>query len=111
MPDMMSEPTKIANSIEVETGHLHLVDVDGTKIILVRTEDELFAIQDVCPHQRRPLSTGTVEGSLLTCEHHGIEIDLASGKVKVDMGYFNLDDIQIYPIEERDGEIWLTPHS
>lgn len=41
--------------------------------------DEVFAVQDKCPHKGGPLSQGIVHGRSVTCPLHNWKIDLASG--------------------------------
>lgn len=41
--------------------------------------DEVFAIDDRCPHKGGPLSEGIVHGSQVTCPLHGMVFDLATG--------------------------------
>lgn len=53
---------------------------DGT-IALFRTHaDEVFALEDRCPHGGGPLSQGIVHGARVTCPLHNWVIDLASGE-------------------------------
>ncbi len=49
-------------------------------IALIRTAgDDVFAINDECPHKQGPLSQGIVHGDSVTCPLHNWRIDLASG--------------------------------
>jgi nitrite reductase/ring-hydroxylating ferredoxin subunit len=61
------------------------VEVAGSAVLLVRNGDELFAIDNRCPHQGAPLHKGPVRfgGSLRTvrCPLHGSTFDLADGRV------------------------------
>ena len=41
--------------------------------------DEVFALDDRCPHKGGPLSQGIVHGRSVTCPLHNWVIDLASG--------------------------------
>ncbi len=41
--------------------------------------DEVFAIDDRCPHRGGPLSQGIVHDRSVTCPLHGLRVDLASG--------------------------------
>jgi nitrite reductase (NADH) small subunit len=41
--------------------------------------DEVFAIEDRCPHKGGPLSEGIVHGGQVTCPLHGLVFDLATG--------------------------------
>ena len=42
--------------------------------------DEVFAVDDRCPHKGGPLSQGIVHGRSVTCPLHNWVIDLASGE-------------------------------
>jgi len=42
--------------------------------------DEVFALDDRCPHKGGPLSQGIVHGRSVTCPLHNWVIDLASGE-------------------------------
>ena len=54
---------------------------DGTRTIAVRTQaGEVRVFQGVCPHQKRALADGDVEGDVLTCAAHMWEFDLESGE-------------------------------
>ncbi|MEQ1697304.1 MAG: nitrite reductase small subunit NirD [Hyphomicrobiaceae bacterium] len=44
--------------------------------------DEVFAIDDRCPHKGGPLSQGIVHDKSVTCPLHNWVIDLASGEAK-----------------------------
>ena len=49
-------------------------------IAVFRTEsDEVFALDDRCPHKGGPLSQGIVYGERVACPLHGWSIELGSG--------------------------------
>jgi nitrite reductase (NADH) small subunit len=49
-------------------------------IAVFRTaRDEVFALDDRCPHKGGPLSEGIVHGGHVTCPLHGMVFDLATG--------------------------------
>ena len=51
------------------------------KIAVFRTtEDQVFAIEDHCPHKGGPLSQGIVHGASVTCPLHNWVISLETGK-------------------------------
>jgi len=52
-------------------------------IALFRTaEDEVFALDDRCPHKGGPLSQGIVHDRSVTCPLHNWVIDLATGQAR-----------------------------
>lgn len=53
------------------------------KIAVFRTaENEVFAIEDHCPHKGGPLSQGIVHGTAVTCPLHNWVISLETGKAQ-----------------------------
>ncbi|MBW8285101.1 MAG: nitrite reductase small subunit NirD [Rhizobium sp.] len=51
------------------------------KIAVFRTADnEVFAIEDHCPHKGGPLSQGIVHGKAVTCPLHNWVISLETGR-------------------------------
>lgn len=79
------------------------VHVAGHTIALIAHDDSYFAIDNRCPHMGFPLDRGTVDGGILTCHWHHARFDLESG------GTFDqwADDVRSFPVEIRDGEIWV----
>ena len=74
-------------------------------ILVVYDGGRVFALDNRCPHMGFPLDRGSVEDGILTCHWHHARFDLASGCT------FDLwaDDVPAYPVEVRDGEVWIKP--
>jgi nitrite reductase (NADH) small subunit len=70
------------------------------KIAVFRTmEDQVFAIDDHCPHKGGPLSQGIVHGASVTCPLHNWVISLETGKA------LGADEGSVKTIAiKRDGE-------
>ncbi len=57
-----------------------VVAMPGGNVAVFRTaDDEIFAVNDRCPHKGGPLSQGIVHGRHVTCPLHGWTIELDSG--------------------------------
>lgn len=55
--------------------------LSGTKIAIFRTrDDQVFALEDSCPHKQGPLSQGIVHGHRVTCPLHEWVFELESGE-------------------------------
>jgi len=67
-------------------------------------ENQVFAIEDQCPHKQGPLSQGIVHDGCVTCPLHNWVIDLASGEAQgADEGA-----VKTYPVEvTAEGEVML----
>jgi nitrite reductase/ring-hydroxylating ferredoxin subunit len=85
-----------------KTGLLTL-QLDGHTIALFEHADQLYAIDNRCPHMGFPLDKGTVRDGILACYWHYARFDLASG------GTFDqwADDVRSFPVELRDDEIYI----
>jgi nitrite reductase (NADH) small subunit len=58
-----------------------VVTTKGGEIAVFRTrDDQIFALDDRCPHKHGPLSQGIVHGTAVTCPLHNWVIDLATGE-------------------------------
>src|SRR3974377_242823 len=72
-------------------------------ILVIYDRGRVFALDNRCPHMGFPLERGSVEDGILTCHWHHARFDLESGCT------FDLwaDDVPIFPVELRDGEVWV----
>ena len=94
---------RIASVAEVTETGLHTVQVNGHVIVLVNHEDEIYALDNRCPHMGFPLDRGSVHDGILTCHWHHARFDLCTG------GSFDLwaDDTPSFPVEVRNGDVFV----
>jgi nitrite reductase (NADH) small subunit len=103
---------------ELEPGQRRIVAIGGRSIGVIRTEDAIYAIRNVCPHQGAELCRGGVGGTMLPsdaheyvfgmhdrvlrCPWHGWEFDLETGR-----SVFDPDNVRVrsYPVSIEDGSI------
>jgi nitrite reductase (NADH) small subunit len=65
--------------------------------------DEVFALEDRCPHRGGPLSQGIVHGRKVSCPMHGWNIELDSGRaVAPDCGC-----TREFPVRVEAGRVWV----
>ena len=65
----------------VPQGHGLVVRVDARlRIAIFRVGEEIYAIDDVCPHQSASLGEGTLTGKVVACPRHGFLVDVTSGQ-------------------------------
>ena len=74
-------------------------------IAVFRTEnDEVFALDDRCPHKGGPLSQGIVHNKRVTCPLHNFVIELESGRaVAPDEGCTHVHSAKV-----ENGMVWLS---
>ncbi len=89
---------------EVPVGGVLAVNVEGIDVAIVRTDDEVFAIQDECSHAAIALSEGDVDtaGCEIECWLHGSRFDLRSGKPT---GLPAYEPVPVYPCKVEDDAI------
>lgn len=95
----------VAGLEDIPRQKARLVRTGYHKLALFRTEtDEVFAVEDACPHMHGPLSQGTVHDRSVTCPCHNWKIDLASGKVLGSEG----GATRTFQTRVRSGRIFLS---
>jgi len=97
----------------IEIGALDQIPRLGARVVrtasgniaVFRTEgDEVFALDDRCPHKGGPLSQGIVHNQRVTCPLHNFVIELANGEaVAPDQGCAHS-----YPAKVENGTVWLS---
>ncbi len=60
---------------------IRVVEIDGTKILLIRDGDVLQAVGATCPHAGGPLTEGVRQGERLICPWHKATFCLRTGAV------------------------------
>lgn len=91
---------------------LEEINVLGSRIIagpkgdiaIFRTSnDEVFALDDRCPHKGGPLSEGIVHGTSVTCPLHNWVFDMNTGSAQgADQG-----TVRTYPIRVQQGRVLI----
>lgn len=76
----------------------------GRKQIAVFLRDGVvYACNNRCPHEGFPLIEGSLSDECtLTCNWHNWKFDLKSGE-----NLYGGDKLRVYPVEIRDGDIWI----
>lgn len=94
-------------------GHIDDIPVRGARrvvtpngrIAVFRTAaDEVYAVDDRCPHKGGPLSEGIVHGRAVTCPLHNWNISLETGcALGADEG-----QVRTYAVRNEDGRLFLS---
>ena len=103
---MLAENTnfvKVAARSDVVDGKPRAVRVEGHSIALFEHEGAVYATDNQCPHMGYPLIRGRVRKGVLSCDWHGWSYDMEGG------GCFTggCDDLATFPVEVRNGDIYI----
>ena len=87
---------------ELREGGTHRVVLDGVPVCLVRTDGEVYAINDTCSHADVSLSEGEVEGLTIECWLHGSRFDLVTGRPT---GLPATKPVPVYPVKIEGDDV------
>lgn len=100
---------RVANVVDVPESHPLAVTLsDGRRLCLVRAHDEVFAVEDRCPHRDFPLSGGDVADGCLECPFHGARFDIRTGHCVA--GPSEGDAITVFPVMQINGVVLVGPN-
>ena len=69
----------VASVDELHEGTMRRVSRGDLDLLLVHTDQGVFATDDRCPHMSAPLSIGELDGCIIGCPLHEGRFDLESG--------------------------------
>ena len=101
----MTATVRVCPLDELQRDGVRVVSTGERTVAVFWHRDEVFAVDNRCPHMGFPLSQGTVADGILTCHWHHAKFDLSGGCA------FDLfaDDVAAFRSEVRDGEVWIDP--
>jgi nitrite reductase (NADH) small subunit len=102
----MNEWIEIGRVADIPRRGARCVKTPAGRIAVFRTvEDQVFALEDRCPHKGGPLSQGIVHGAQVTCPLHNFVISLETGVAQApDEG-----QVRTIPLSVIDGVIYMAP--
>lgn len=89
--------TRIAQLYEITPGQPHPFQ----NLVLCRVEDQVYAVDGLCPHSGGPLGQGALHGRMLVCPWHAWEFDCTTGEHDRNSAC----RLKIYPVTVRNGDV------
>jgi len=86
---------------DIEEGRGKFVEVKGRELALFRRGEEVFAVENSCPHRGGPIAFGDLKGDTVFCPLHAWPFDLRSGKCLE----FPDEFLQVFPARVEGGEV------
>ncbi|MDQ6648936.1 MAG: non-heme iron oxygenase ferredoxin subunit [Actinomycetota bacterium] len=81
------------------------VEVGDVPIAVVKSDDVIYAIYDICSHAEVSLSEGDVDGTTLECWLHGSRFDLHSGRPT---GLPATKPVPVYPVKIEGDDVFVA---
>ena len=92
--------TKICNINNIEEGVGKRFIIDETEIAVFKSGGEIFALNNICPHQHTALiNEGFIEDGCVVCPAHSWKFDLRTGNKK--SGSKGLDSYEVKIVDEN----------
>ena len=120
--------TAVLNEDELPAGGRKLVEMEAFDLLVIRSGENVFALNNACPHLRFPLVDSDVtEEGLLVCKWHQSCFDMFTGDIKAwcpgldpdgttkDLRLKPLGNVSknqtslvIFPARVEEGKIWVA---
>jgi nitrite reductase/ring-hydroxylating ferredoxin subunit len=94
---------RVCSVEEIPPGEARAFTVEGFEIAIFNTGDEIYAIENRCPHMGAELSEGEIVDGSVCCHNHGWIIDLETGEVADREGIV----VPTFPVTLKDGQIYI----
>jgi nitrite reductase/ring-hydroxylating ferredoxin subunit len=65
---------------DVPEGKMHACAIEGREIVVCRTKEGIYALDNICTHAYARLSEGRLRGHRLICPLHGASFDVRDGR-------------------------------
>ena len=88
---------------DLPPGTTRHVKIGKSDLVVVHAADGIFALSNVCRHAFGPLADGFVDGNVVICPWHGWRYDVRDGTTDHPNA-----DVRTYPVQVRDGQVFVT---
>ena len=75
----------------------------GKTLLICQGDSEVFAVDEICPHENRSMRYGVVRGDSIICPHHRYVFNLESGRCR----RRRCAPVEVYDTEVRDDTVWV----
>jgi nitrite reductase/ring-hydroxylating ferredoxin subunit len=101
----MDDFVEAARVDDVPVGKSIAVTVADKAVAIFNVDGQIYAIDDTCPHAGASLGgSGRLEGRIVTCSHHGMKIDVITGRFPASEGFA----VASYPVMILAGKIMVA---
>jgi nitrite reductase/ring-hydroxylating ferredoxin subunit len=66
---------------QLREGAMRACELGGREIVLCRTADGLYALDNICTHAEARMTEGRLRGGRVVCPLHGAAFDVRDGRV------------------------------
>lgn len=107
------ESIVVAKVSDIPVGKMKKFTLQGKEVLIANVAGNFYAVAARCTHKNGDLSTGVLEGNVVTCPNHGAKFDVTTGKVvsppKVGPFHPKIQDGQAYQVKVENENIMVGP--
>ena len=101
----MTEFVRVCALDEIPEQGTFGVEINGTPMVIAKSDDEVYALDEFCTHEEVSLVDGEIYDHTVECWLHGSCFDLRSGKPT---GPPATKPLATYQIRVEDGEVYVA---
>ena len=98
----------VCPATEIAPGAMRGVLVEGQAVLLIRLDDELFAVKNACGESPLPLDYSTLDGTELRCSWHGCRYDVRTGHRLDRPAAAREEQLSVLPVRVSDGLVQVV---
>lgn len=95
----------VAQFSELQNGEKRQVKVGETDVLLIRHDEDIYALGAYCTHNQAPLVQGVIHNEQLVCPWHNAYFNITTGDQQEPPG---LDSLPRYPVKIENNQIIVT---
>jgi nitrite reductase/ring-hydroxylating ferredoxin subunit len=100
-PEVQEQPEVLVPLASIPESRGLVVQVHNRlRVAIFRIGEEVYAIDDVCPHQSASLGRGRLKGCVVACPSHGFLVDVTTGQCPTN----ELQRVRSFPTK-REGDM------
>lgn len=101
----MSDWKDVAPAQSFVAGEKFIFDLDdATRVIIVKIDEDFYAIEELCSHDFLSMEEGEIEGDQITCPFHGARFCLKTGEVLGPPAY---EAVASFPVRVENGMVQI----
>ena len=99
----MDDFVSVLDEKELLEGTMKLIRIDGLPILLIKKLDQIFVIDNRCPHMGCGFIGGSLDGNVIICPCHDWRFNLKTGEYEEDPSM----KLIFYDWKTESGKIWV----
>lgn len=101
---MSDDLIKVANLDGFDRSGLQVVEFSGREVLLCRSGQSVYAVDNLCSHAAERLCNGRLKGERIYCPLHGAAFDIKTGEALSRPASVPIDTFEVVL---QEGEIFL----